>query len=167
MKKAKWYLFLMLILFPCISYATINANGPDVPGNILAKLDSLYPKATQVDWVKDAGHYQADFVYNNKCVSILFKKSGEELYFREEIEAAEMPAAVNESVKKSYLDKGYKLVYVMTRWTKNDYAHQKIYEIEVIKGRRVYFARFDATGKLVTVYEMDKIDISKSPSITP
>ncbi len=167
MKKATWCLFLMAILLPCISQAAIHAHDPDVPKNILAKLDSLYPKATQVDWVKDAGHYQADFVYNNKCVSILFKKSGEEIYFREEIEVSAMPAAVSESVKKTYLDKGYKLVYVMTRWTKNDYAHQKIYEVEVIKGRRVYFARFDATGQLVTVYEMDKIDISKSPTITP
>src|SRR6478736_9821505 len=136
MKKVKGCLFLFAILLSSISHAAIRANDPDVPKNILAKLDSLYPNATQVDWVKDAGHYQADFVYKNKCVSILFKKSGEEIYFREEIESAAMPAAVSESVKKTYLDKGYKLAYVMIRWAKNDYAHQKIYEVEVIKGRR-------------------------------
>lgn len=167
MRKAIGGFFLFAVLLSHVSYAHGLLSGPEVPENILAKLDSLYPHATQVDWVKKAGHYQADFVYNDKCVSILFKKDGEELYFREEIDAGEIPAPVMESLKKEYLDKGYKMVYVMTRWAKGDYGHQKIYEVEVIKGRRLYFARFDSSGKFVSVYEMDKIDISKTPSITP
>ena len=167
MKKVKKTLFLLMILLPCVSHAAIHTKDPEIPKNILAKIDSLYPNATQIDWVKDMGHYQADFVYKNKCVSILFKKNGEELYFREEITAVEIPSAVREVLNQEYLDKGYKMVYVMTRWAKNDFAHQKLYEIEVVKGRRLYFVRYDGTGKLVTVYEMSKIDISKTPSITP
>ncbi|MDB5271972.1 MAG: hypothetical protein JWO58_339 [Chitinophagaceae bacterium] len=163
MKNIHRYLLILFAVLPFMVQA--HVSDLDIPKAIQSKLDSLYPQATHVDWQKEGQRYQADFVYKDKCVSIVFKKDGDFVYFRQEIERKDLPAAVSESIKTMYLDKGYKIAYLMTRWNKGDYEHQKIYEVEVIKGRRLYISRFNAKGDLLTVYEIDKRDILSSPIV--
>jgi hypothetical protein len=152
------------MLFCTLSFMA-QANEVKVPEAIMTKLNSMYPQADQIDWRKEGEEYQADFVYHDKCISVLFKKDAEIIYQREEITKAEVPAVIMDAMNKKYLDKGYKLSYVMTRWAKNDYSGKKLYEIEVLKGRLLYMCRFDDTGKEVSKFKMDKLDMTSSPIV--
>jgi hypothetical protein len=164
MKNLKIYFLLLLAILPYLAQATTTSEVK-VPEVIMTKLNSMFPQAEHVDWKKEVDEYQADFVYHDKCISILFKKDGEIIYQREEITKNELPAAVLQQLNTTYLDKGYKLSYVMTRWAKNDYNHEKIYEIEVIKGRLLYIYRINSAGQQLAKFKMDKLDMSSSPIV--
>ncbi|MDB5273251.1 MAG: hypothetical protein JWO58_1618 [Chitinophagaceae bacterium] len=148
---------LLLMVFMTFQVMANDVNPEKVPAQVKGKFQSLYPHIKEgVDWTKKTSKYQADFIYNDKSVSLLFDKHGELINSKIEIDSTELPPVVFSAIKTSYLNSNYKIMYVMKRWRKREAL---LYETAIMKGRKIYILRNDETGKMTNEYVIDKIDI--------
>ena len=135
-------------------------HGP-VPEKVMEKFNAMYPNVKEpVSWSEMGGKHKADFVLNNKSISLIFKKEGELVDSKIEIEESELPAKVLAAVKKEYLDMDYKTVYIMKKLV----LTVESYEIEVMKGRLVYVVRYDKEGNTTNKFTLRRWDSMSNPS---
>jgi hypothetical protein len=157
------YIFLLtgsLLLGLNVSEAMDIVHAP-IPDKVLEKLNSLYPNLKEpITWKEGGGKYKADFVLNNKSISLVFKKDGEIIDSKVEIEMSELPAKVLAPLKKDYLDNDYKIVYIMKKLVEG----VESYEIEVMKGRIVYVMRYDKEGSPTNKFMLRRWDTMNDPS---
>jgi hypothetical protein len=137
-----------------IALATGNVNK-NIPGAVVEMFNSMYPALKDVVWEKKSGGFEADFVVNNRSMSMVFRKDGKLIDSKVEIEMSELPDKVLAPLKKDYLDNSYKIIYVMKKNTREIES----YEIEVMKGRIVYVMRYDKEGNSTNKYVLNKWDI--------
>jgi hypothetical protein len=149
--------FCLLMVVMSFGVMASNYNPEKLPNEVKQKIQSLYPGVEgRVDWTKKMNKYQADFIYNDKSVSLLFDKKGALLNSKIEIDSSEVPIAVLNAIKNNYLKDSYKIVYLMKRW---QHGEAILYETAIMKGRKIYILRNDDSGKLTNEYVVDKIDI--------
>jgi hypothetical protein len=164
MKKSIYniLLFISFYSFIPIIYGQ-NYDSSHLPNDVKEKFHSLYPNITnQVDWKKRFNKYQADFLVNNKNLSILFNKHGDIINSKIEIDTTEVPTIVYDHIRTDYLNKFYKMIYLMKRSGKNETQ----FEVEVMKGRRKFVVIYNTNGKATNIYELDKRDILNMPTFS-
>lgn len=91
MKKFKFSFLTSLLLSISVSvFAHVN-----LPANIEAAFNSMYPKATQVEWEQMAGCYVADFVMDNQEIDVWFNKDAQWVMTELDVESLEkVPTSV-------------------------------------------------------------------------
>ncbi len=159
MKKSILFSICFFVLFQIIAK---DYDTSRVPSKIRKKLETLYPNSRkeEVSWKKRFNKYQADFIDNNKSISLLFKKDGGIINYKTEINFSEVPSIISKEIKTDYLDKYYKIIYIMKRMEKEEV----LYEVEVMKGRIVNVIRYNMKGEVTNIYDLDKRDILNMPS---
>jgi hypothetical protein len=156
MKKMRFILPLAGSLL--MGFNMVLADGSThktVPGAVVETFNSLYPSLNEVVWEKKSGGFEADFVVNNRSMSMVFRKDGKLIDSKLEITDSELPANVLASLKRDYLDNNYKILYVM----KKDSKGIESYEMEITKGRLLYIVRYDKEGNATNKYVINKLDI--------
>jgi hypothetical protein len=131
-----------------------------LPKEVKLKFQSLYSQNIEgINWQKKFNKYQADFNLNNKSISLIFNKKGNLLNERIEIDLMDVPSLVFQKIKKSYIDKEYKILYIIRKseWRK-DFSEGKrdFFEVEVMKGRLMYIIRYSLEGKVLNIFELNK-----------
>jgi hypothetical protein len=131
-----------------------------IPEKVREKFKSMFADAKEpISWSETGGKYRADFVLNNKSISLVFKKDGELIDSKIEIEESELPSAVLDHLKKEYLGKEYKIIYIMRKVVLNIVS----YEIEVMKGRIVNVVRYNKEGTITNKYTLRRWDSMNNP----
>jgi hypothetical protein len=163
--KNKVILTLVYLLFGTVCSIVIakDIHPFYLPKEVKVKFKSLYPDITEgINWQKKSNKYQADFIFYNKSISLVFHKNGKLLNSRIEIDVTEVPPLVYLNVKNSFIDKNYKILYVIKKseWRKDfPEGNRDFYEVEVMKGRLMYIVRYSKEGKVLNIFELDKRDI--------
>lgn len=129
------------------------AFAAEVPGRITAKVDSLFPGHVDIQWSRWRGNYRADFIYQERNISVTFSRDGELIRSLEEIDFSLLPERIRESVTSEY---GlYKVVMVL----KYQRGKKIDYEVEIIKGHYHYVLSYNAKGFLEHQYDVVKTDL--------
>lgn len=91
MKTFKFSFLTSLLLSISVSvFAHVN-----LPANIEAAFNNMYPKATQVEWEQMAGCYVADFVMDNQEIDVWFNKDAQWVMTELDVESLEkVPTSV-------------------------------------------------------------------------
>jgi hypothetical protein len=163
MKTLLLYIFLLTgsLLMGLNESRAMDVVHTPIPDKVLEKLNSMYPNMKEpITWKEGGGKYKADFVLNNKSISLVFKKDGELIDSKVEIEITELPARVLAPLKKDYLDYDYKTVYIMRKLVEG----VESYEVEVMKGRLVYVMRYDKDGTPTNKFMLRRWDTMNDPA---
>lgn len=126
------------------------AAKPKIPERIVHLLDSLYPGAKEMEWTKRIGTFRADFISNDKNISITFDRDAKVIRCKEEIDASQLSEKIANSILKEC--DGYKIVFILMEFDRG----QVSYEIEIMKGRRLYILDFNEMGYLVDKSTVEK-----------
>ena len=129
-----------------------------IPQTIKVKVDSLFPKVSKVEWSKKGLKYEADFLYENRSISITFNKKGNIVKAAKEIDYAQLPSPIREKIAKRYSD--YKLYFFL----ENVHKGKIDYEVEIMKGRNFYILNYKENGELLNKYDIIKSDTT---NLTP
>lgn len=91
-------------LFLLGSYAVSaqEINAAQVPASIIKAFEAKYPGATDVDWKKQGTQYKTSFDMGDTDHEAFYSSSGKLVSHSRDIKAAELPAAVQASVKKNF-----------------------------------------------------------------
>jgi hypothetical protein len=127
MKKANTILIGVILGF--ISFSSYA----DIPLAIKAAFKRKFPLAEKVKWESGIGQFAAEFKLEKKAIAALFDDSGNLIETEENIGMAELPLAVQESVKLKYPGKKLKDLKKVIR-NKN----QHLFKIK-INGSQVFF----------------------------
>lgn len=74
----------------------------EAPALVHNTLMARFPYATEVDWEKKAGLFQAEFSQGEQDQAVMIDETGKIKMIRQEITLAELPPAVLEKIKKNY-----------------------------------------------------------------
>jgi hypothetical protein len=141
---------IMIIAFLGLSIVQVNAQKmkeSDIPSVVKAAFKKAYPSAREVKWSKEEELYEVEFENAKTEISVLLDLTGEVKEVETEIKKSELPAAVQESIKKDY--SGYKIEEA-ARIVSDGIT---TYEAEVEKGEKSFDLIFNANGKLVKKIE--------------
>jgi len=157
----------MMFVFPLAGSLLIGLNmavaggnsHKKVPGTVVETFNAMYPTSKEVVWEKKSGGFEADFVVNNKSMSLVYRKDGKLIDSKMEISASELPGNVMASLTGDYLKDNFKLLYVMKKDTKG----VESYEMEVMKGALVYLVKYDKNGNATYKYTLTQWDVMNNP----
>jgi len=76
----------------------------DVPSVVSNTMMSAFPNATDLDWEKKNGNYEADFDIDTVDYEALLDASGKMLQVKHDITAADLPEAVKNTISQNYQD---------------------------------------------------------------
>jgi|GEM_PF-1453373 len=82
---------VMLLLCTTLSAQLNRAMDVVLPDPVVDQLTLLYPDANAVTWVAQKGKYLAEFKYEKKNVAALFKKDGQVVQIKTEINVIALP----------------------------------------------------------------------------
>ena len=100
MKKIIFIVFAVLAIgFPGNAQ---KLSKKDIPANVLSTLDKLYPKTTNVKWVKENSEYESSFIYNSKKTSVTIDEKGSLIETEEEISITMIPKTALNYFHKTY-----------------------------------------------------------------
>ena len=98
----KKILILLTVAF-IANFATAQKLLPtDVPANVKAKFDSLYPNTKVTQWEKEKGRYEAMFKKNNSEMSVVIDGRGKLFVTETVIKVSELPDLAKDYIKKNY-----------------------------------------------------------------
>ena len=147
--------FICLLLF-CISIACAYGQKTrhNLPAGIISQqMDSLFPGYKNVTWKKKGSRFKADFIFNNRNMSLVFKKTGRILNVKYEVAVSELPEPARMFITENYHN--YKTLYIFyCKETQTIY-----YEILVMKGDIFYILNFDQDGIIKDKFEVIKENI--------
>ena len=86
----------------CASQDIPQDKVPSVVVNAFAK---AYPTATDVEWEKQSGDFEAEFDSASTDYTVLLTASGAIVQAKHEITATELPAAVQKKISANYEDR--------------------------------------------------------------
>ena len=122
--------------------AAQKIDPKDVPASAKANLEkSLHVKDAK--WENEDNNYEATFRRNGKEMSAVFDQAGVLLETEEEITKSELPTAVQDALKKDFVN--FKLEEVAKIAAKGVIT----YEAEVEKGKENFELIFEGNGKLL------------------
>lgn len=113
---------------------------PQVPAEVQAKFEQLYPGMDDVSWEVEDGNYEAEFEVNDMDHEVIFDPMGKVLYSEKEICPGELPARVSSYIGEAYPGKKISGAMLIT-----DETGKVIYEAEVKRDDLL----FDANGTLI------------------
>ncbi|MBF9255118.1 PepSY-like domain-containing protein [Pontibacter sp. 172403-2] len=76
----------------------------DVPSVVTNTLMSAFPNATDLDWEKKNGSYEADFDIDTVDYEALLDASGKMLQVKHEITEVQLPETVKNTISQNYKD---------------------------------------------------------------
>jgi len=117
-------------------------NTKDVPAAVKAGLEKNL-QVKEAKWDKEGDNYEANFKKGGKEMSAVFDAAGAMIETEVEIAKSELPAGVQEALKKDF--PGFKLEEA-ARITAGSVV---TYEAEVEKGEETFELIFDGQGKLL------------------
>lgn len=119
-------------------------DAKQVPVEVKNAFTKAFPNATNVKWSKeDANEFEAEFKGGKQEKSAVFDSHGTWINTETEIEANELPAAVQSSIKKEYPDS--KILEAEVLETPNGV---KSYEVEIRKGSTKHEVVLSADGTI-------------------
>src|SRR5690349_15007967 len=90
-------MFLFLALFSFAQASTAQSKIPDV---VKKAFSTAYPNATDIDWEKENGHFEAEFeIAGGKEISVVYDANGNLLETEEPIAFSELPKPVQAALK--------------------------------------------------------------------
>ncbi|MGC3948671.1 MAG: PepSY-like domain-containing protein [Chryseolinea sp.] len=146
--------FFVLLCLVCSSELIIaqDIHSDEVPTPVKAAIAKIYT-GKGITWSKEELGYEATFKQDHKETSLVVDASGNVLETETEIEKADLPASILESIKGEY--SAYRLEEVAKIVTSSGVV---TYETEVEKGKDTFELIFDHTGKLLSKKRIDKHD---------
>lgn len=91
---------LLLFGFPMFSNASTTIT--EVPKVVLDAFSRKFPTAQKIEWEKEKGVYEADFILNKKEVSAEFKADGTWLETENVIALKDIPKAVKKALRNEF-----------------------------------------------------------------
>ncbi len=146
---------IMIISLLGLSVVQVNAQKmkeSDIPSVVKAVFQKSYPAAKEVKWSKEEGLYEVEFKNGKTEMSVLMDQAGTVKEVENEIKKSELPAAVQESIKKDYA--GYKIEEA-AKIVSNGIT---TYEAEVEKGEKSFDLIFEVNGRLLKKIEKKEKD---------
>jgi len=131
-------------------------SNDKVPAAVASAFKSKFPEVQKVKWEKEKTEYEANYSLNGAEVSSTFDDLGKWLETETEIKVAELPDAVQQSLKRDY--SGFKINEASRIESANE---SKKFEAELEKGGDKFDVVFTPDGKKVSetkIKEKDKKD---------
>lgn len=149
MKKNLFVLLCAATMSMSASAQKIATNK--VPASITTAFKSKFPSATHIVWEKENADYEANFKVNGKEMSASFDNSGNWLETETELKVADLPAAVQQILKKDFAN--YKVNEAsQIESVKNGNS----YEAEIAKGKETFDVLFASDGKVISKTKKEK-----------
>jgi hypothetical protein len=141
MKKA--IIIVMVMAFVSAGHGQ-KIDEKEVPAAVKSAFTKAFPAAKNVKWSKeDANEFESEFRVGKQEKSAVFDGSGTWINTETEIEASELPAAVQSSIKKEYPD--YRIREAEALETPDG---AKSYEVEIKKGSTKHQIVLSADGTI-------------------
>jgi hypothetical protein len=131
----------------------VKAAQAKIPDTILRKLDEAFPGHNAVSWSKSHRTYQANFIYQDRNVSITYDGDAQIVNFVEEIDILSLPELIREKIKTSHST--FKILLIEKVMKKN----RVLYDIEIIKGELHYVLSYTEKGYLQHYYHVRNDDL--------
>ncbi len=137
-------LILVIAVSALISLNLSAHTNENVPATVKTAFSQKFATATDVKWGKESEtEWEVEFKLDGKSYSANYDLKGEWLETEYAITANEIPAAIKTIVDKEYA--GYKIKESEISET----AKGKVYELEMVKGKKKVEVAFDMNGKLI------------------
>jgi hypothetical protein len=117
----------------------------DTPALVKNTLKARFPYAREVEWEKKQDLFEAEFIQGQQEHEVWIDATGTILLIRQDIAAAELPAAVARTLERKY---GTYTVEEPARIEKNGRLY---YQVDLEKGFREQSRRFGADGREAAV----------------
>jgi hypothetical protein len=144
-------LFFTVVLILVAHY--LKAEQAKIPETIIRKLDEAFPGHNTINWNKSHRTYQANFIYNNRNVSITYDQDAQVVNFVNEIDISSLPEMIREKINASFST--YKILLIEKVQKKN----RTFYHIEIIQGELHYVLAYTEKGYLQHYYHVRKDDL--------
>lgn len=126
----------------CASFAQ-DIPQKDVPAVVVNAFQQKFPQQSIVEWEYKKGLYEAEFEIKNLDHSVYIDSTGKIVRYKKEINANELPAAVNAAIQKDF--SGYKIEDIK----KIEAPTGVTYKVELEKGEDERKVTFSPDGKIV------------------
>jgi hypothetical protein len=98
-----------LLTFAIPLLTAISSCAQEVPQNLVPSVvvnsfQQKFPKASDIEWEKKGDLYEAEFDLTLKDHKVLIDATGKIVKHKEEINSADLPASVKETIKKGFSD---------------------------------------------------------------
>lgn len=93
-----------LSLVSSFVFAQEQKEAKTIPVDVIDAFSMLYPNVKDVNWNLTANDFEANFVQNEKGVSLVFDQSGNLLMVKNKIDHTELPVPVIAKLKAEYRD---------------------------------------------------------------
>lgn len=131
---------MAVISISLMACAQKETKTSDIPDAVKAKVATLYPDVTDIDWTKENADYEAEFDVNKTETSLLIDANGNLKETEVEMDVASLPQPVRDAVNK--INPGGKIKEA-SKITRADGT--VVYEAEIKQGDLL----FDANGNQV------------------
>ena len=146
-------LFLMLLASTLFSFTAVSQKlaTEKVPDVVKAAFTSKFPDAVKVSWeLENANEFEANFQLNNKETSANFDNAGNCLETEIEIKVADLPMAVQETLKKDFSG-----MQVNEASKIESAKYGSCFEAEVKNGNEKFDILLSADGKILSKSKSD------------
>jgi hypothetical protein len=141
MTSMKYALFLFVLIPSFIQAQKLTTE--QVPAAASKALIAAYPEATEVKWEKKKELFKGGFKIGKTDHDLWLASDGKIMKHRVEIKKEELPAAVQETIKKEF--SGYKA----SDCEKTDESGIATYKVELKNETDKKNVRFEANGKII------------------
>ena len=146
MKRISLYV-VSVCLWATYSLGVCACNGPVVPQKYKQALQTMYPKASHVDWDFDDGYYSAEFHLDNTEIKVYFDMEAK--WFKRKTEyrtLSQLPAPIQQAVKSSQYAAWKVEDIELLEWADKT-GNEDYYKIEVERGETEYDFYLRTDGK--------------------
>ena len=141
----KKILVIHALLLTSVSVYAQDIKTSVVPEAVKQSFSKLYPKATDVEWEKEEGNYEAQFKHNKEKTDVLFTAAGKHIQTETKLaSASELPAAIANTLKKDF--SGYEVEETEKVMTAEG---KQLYKVKAEMKEKEYELLFDASGVLL------------------
>lgn len=99
--------FCFLSLFSLVQLVPACAQEVEVPEEVLATFEEIFPTATNVNWEENDVLYIATFTIDDYSIKATFEENGDWVETNTEIEFKDLPAAAQEYIKAEFVVEQY------------------------------------------------------------
>jgi hypothetical protein len=139
----------LIIVFIAVTLATTaraqKISADKIPPAVTAAFNTKFPKAEKVKWeMEDKKDFEANFKIGTVEQSATFNPEGKWVETETEIEASQLPQAIQQAVAKQFA--GYKTKEASQ--VENE-KNGSLYEVEVAKGKEIVEISFSPKGDVL------------------